>query len=363
MNNIQEKRRYIRLNTVFPIEFQVVDKEDRRPISELYEGFTRDIGKGGMGIFSKTLKDKDKERFNFVPHETKLKIIINIPLDKEPIGSFATVEWVERQPGPIVDTYMFGISYDFINELEYEKIISYVRWLRLRPRLISFVIAFLAIAFVLSSILLFRLQQKRTEGEKQLLISLSESKRAKAAQMESEKKRSEAEGELETAKNRHRALQSALEKVLEKKRILEEMSKLSEDDKKDLQLQIEGMEREKASLEERIGGGPAEGGEEAVAGEAVPGAKEESPKISDEQMRAEEPNYDKFRELILNEKIQSLSAYIAAHRSSIYHASALFALAELRYKHGERALAAVSYNQVIEFYPKSKYALYSSHRL
>src|SRR3989338_6934244 len=173
MNNIQEKRRYIRLNTVFPIEFQVVDKEDRRPISELYEGFTRDIGKGGMGIFSKTLKDKDKERFNFIPHETKLKIIINIPLDKEPIGSFATVEWVERQPGPIVDTYRFGISYDFINELEYEKIISYVKWLRLKPRLVLFIIAFLAIAFVISSALLFRLNQKRVESEKQLLKSLS----------------------------------------------------------------------------------------------------------------------------------------------------------------------------------------------
>ena len=116
MSEMQEQRRYLRLGTVFPIEFQLVNKEDRRPLSELYEGFTQNIGKGGMGIFAKTLKEKDKEFFKFIPHETKLKVIINIPLNGEPIESFATVEWIEKQPGPLVDTYLFGISYDFINE-------------------------------------------------------------------------------------------------------------------------------------------------------------------------------------------------------------------------------------------------------
>lgn len=130
------RRKYLRLDTIFPIEFQVVGKDRREPISEMKEGFTRNLGKGGMGIFAKTLKEHDKEIFNFVPHETKLRLIINIPLDNEPIESYATVEWVERQPGPILDTYFFGVSYDFINEIEYDRIVNYTKWLRLKPRLI-----------------------------------------------------------------------------------------------------------------------------------------------------------------------------------------------------------------------------------
>lgn len=155
-NDIEEKRKYVRVDTVFPIEFQLVGKEKREPLSEWREGFTRDIGKGGMGIFARTLKEHDKEFFNFIPNETKLRIVINIPLGKEPIESFATVEWIKKQLGPIVDTYMFGVSYDFINELEYEKVLTYVKWLRLKPKMMFLIIALLAIAFTASLVLLLK---------------------------------------------------------------------------------------------------------------------------------------------------------------------------------------------------------------
>lgn len=147
------RRRYPRLNTVFPIEFQVVDKDRREPLSDMKEGFTRNIGKGGMGIFTRTLKEHDKEIFNFVPRQTKLRLIINIPLDREPVESYATVEWAERQPGPILDAYFFGVSYDFINEIEHDRVVNYAKWLRLKPRLIFLVIVTLGLAFLLSMVL------------------------------------------------------------------------------------------------------------------------------------------------------------------------------------------------------------------
>jgi len=364
MNQTQEKRKYLRLNTVFPIEFQVVSKEDRRPVSELHEGFTRDVGKGGMGVFAKTLKDKDEDRFKFIPHETKLKIIINIPLDKEPIESFATVEWLEKQPGPIVDTYSFGISYDFINELEYEKIVSYVKWLRLKPTLILASIVLLSVALVFSSTLLFQVHRKKTENEKQLLKSLSEGKRAKIARQAAEKKASEAKTELEAAKSKDMAMQAALEKLVERKKNFEEISRLSEEDKEELQFQIEELKEEKALLEEQVAKGEITEEPKGIGTEKGVLEQEEGiQEIPEERLMAEEVNYNNFRELILNEKMRSLSAYVSTHRSSIYHAAGLFALAELRYKNGERGLAVVSYAQVIEMYPRSKYALYASHRM
>ncbi len=361
MSEIQEQRRYLRLDSVFPIEFQLVNKEDRLPLSELYEGFTRNVGKGGMGIFAKTLKEKDKEFFKFIPHETKLKVIINIPLDKEPIESFATVEWIEKQPGPLVDTYLFGISYDFINEVEYEKIVSYIKWLRLKPKLIAFIIFLLAVVSIFSLIFLFGINRRRLESERELAKSIVETEEARKAKIEAEEERFRMEGKLSATKRKKMAIQAVLERLAEKKKMLEEISLSSEEDKRDLELQLEELAEEKALLEEEIEREVVESEKKITA--EVSETEKGVPEISEKRLKAEEPNYNKFRELILNEKIQSLSAYVSTHRSSIYHAAALFALAEIRYKHDERALAIVSYNEVIGLYPRSKYALYSSHRL
>lgn len=358
-----ERREYIRLDTVFPIEFQLVRTEDRNPISELYEGFTKNVGKGGMCIFAKTLKVKDKEFFNFVPHETKLKLIINIPTDKESIDCFATVEWVEKMPGPVLDTYLIGISYDFINELEHEKIIGYVKWLRLRPRLIFLTIVMLSVAVALTFGLLYNVNRLRIVSEDKLEESIAEGKRISAARIAAEKKKSKAETEFETVDKEYKQIQTAYEKLSEEKRTLEKISELSEEDNRELQLQLEDLAREKASLEEEIDKKIIEGVVEIEGDKEVPEIESGVVAISAERLKSEEVNYNKFRELILNEKILSLDAYISAHRSSVYHAAALFALAELRYKHGDRILAVVDYNEVIRLYARSKYALYSSHRI
>jgi hypothetical protein len=41
-----DRRKYVRLNVVFPVEFQFIDPETSGSISEIKQGFTRDVGKG-----------------------------------------------------------------------------------------------------------------------------------------------------------------------------------------------------------------------------------------------------------------------------------------------------------------------------
>ncbi len=360
-DNGSERRQYLRLDSAFPIEFQLIDPSDRTAISELREGFTRNVGKGGMGIFAKTLKEQDKSFFDFVPRRTKVKLVINIPLDSDPIESFATVEWIEKTAGPIVDTYLFGVSYDFINEIDYDKIMSYVKWLRLRPKLIFLTLILLAAAFLFSAGFLYKVNARRMESEKKLEESVVEGRLARAAKAEAEQIMEGMESTLDTLEKRQAAIQAAFLKLAEEKKALERISELSEETRKDLEDQVEEMAREREILEEEMDQRELEAIQESDEYEDA--EKKDAKKISEDRLMAEEANYNKFRELILNEKIQSLSAYVSTHRSSIYHAAALFALAELRYKSGERTLAEVNYKQIIEFYPRSKYALYSSHRL
>lgn len=362
-NNKKEsdnRRKYLRLDTVFPIEFQVVGKERREPLSEMKEGFTRNIGKGGMGIFAKTLKEHDKEIFNFVPRETKLRLIINIPLDNEPIESFATVEWVERQPGPILDTYFFGVSYDFINEIEYERIVNYTKWLCLKPRLIFLAVVTLAIALLFSIAFLFEINARKIQKEKELLVLMAEGKRANEAKAEAEKNRLEAEAVLEEVKNKQAMTEENLKKIEKERKELEKKAKLSEEDREHLQTALDEITAEKADLETKMEESAQES--EAAPEVAVSGAAGANA-ISPERLKSEEDNYKKFRELILDGKIHPLNAYVSSHRGSIYHAAALFALAEMKYKQGDRSLAEADYMKIVETYPESKYALYSSHRL
>jgi len=354
------RRKYLRLDTIFPVEFQVVGRERREPLSEMKEGFTQNIGKGGMGIFARTLKEHDKEIFNFVPHETKLRLIINIPLDKEPVESYATVEWAERQPGPILDTYFFGVSYDLINEIEYDRIVNYTKWLRLKPRLIFLAIVTLALAFLLSMVFLFEVNSRKREKEKELFVCMAEGELAEKAKAVAEENKLKAEAMLKEVETQQATLTANLKKIETEQKALEKRAKLSEEDRTHLQTALEEALEDKAVLERQAEEQPEEAELETEVTESAPAGENIIPP---ERLKSEEGNYKKFKELILDGKIQPLSAYVSSHRGSIYHAAALFALAEIRYKQGDRSLAEANYINVVEIYPRSKYASYSSHRL
>ena len=312
-----------------------------------------------MGIFAKTLKEHDKEVFSFVPHETKLRLIINIPLDSEPIESFATVEWAEKEPGAIVDTYYFGVSYDFINEIEYERIVDYAKWLRLKPRLLLIALVILAISLTFALIGLCRINARRIEREKELVAYAAENKHAEEAVALAERNRMMTESALMEVQNKQAETETQLKKLAEEKNALERRAKLSEEDRENLQIALDEITEEKEALEKTA----------ENEGESTVSAEEEDVKSSasdialQERIKLEEGVYKRFKELILDGKIQPLSAYVSAHRGSIYHAAALFALAELRYKAGDMSLAEANYVQIVELYPRSKYALYASHRL
>jgi hypothetical protein len=88
------------------------------------------------------------------------------------------------------------------------------------------------------------------------------------------------------------------------------------------------------------------------------------PNITAGMIEAEKDVYNAFRNYILNEEIYSLDRYASGHRSSVYHAAALFALAEMHYRRGTmKEMTIKAYEDIIRAYPLSKYASYASHRI
>lgn len=362
------KRQYIRIDSVFPVEFQIISEDRLRTLSEIKEGFTRDIGKGGMSISTKVIKGAEIPQF--IPKKTKLKLIINIPSYKEPLESFATLEWTEKFSGALLDTYTFGVSYDFINEIEYDRILNYIKWVKRKPVILTSLVGFFGVTTI--AIIIFLISTDKLQNiSKGFLISKESLSKIEA---ELDSKKSEAiilQSELEDLRNKS-AAEEKLRKDFElKKTELENSLKELEKEKKSLTAEVEALKSEESSLKEEALTSEESIPEKSSAEDTLateiksPEEKpdEKSSKISKETLKLEEDNYNKFRGLILQEKVQSLEIYCASHRSSIYYPAALFALAEIQYKNQNITFAKANYIKLVEDFSDSVYGLYASHRL
>lgn len=122
----KEQRKYLRLDTVFPVEFQFID-ENRNPTSSIFQGFTRNVGRGGMSIEVKSEKNRDV--FKFIPDETRLGLIINIPSSALATKSYAVVRWSKKISEYILDTHIFGVEYEEIEPANKSMIERHVTWI------------------------------------------------------------------------------------------------------------------------------------------------------------------------------------------------------------------------------------------
>lgn len=129
----QNRRNYLRLDAIFPIEFQLIDNK-KEPKSPLLQGFTCNVGKGGMCLEVKA--EKGKIPFEIIPQQTKLKLTINIPSSALATDSYVTVRWSKKISEYIFDTYIFGIEYDEIEPDNQSMIERHVLWLHRKPKII-----------------------------------------------------------------------------------------------------------------------------------------------------------------------------------------------------------------------------------
>jgi hypothetical protein len=148
-------RKYLRLNTVFPVEFNTVDA-DKKPTSSIVQGFTRNIGRGGMCVEVKL--EKGKQPFGIIPNKTTLRLIINIPTSDFATESYATVKWFKKVSEYIFDTYIFGVEYCQIDTDSQKMIERHVLWLHRKPKVA--LVFFLTILLLLIVLTYFTLHAK-----------------------------------------------------------------------------------------------------------------------------------------------------------------------------------------------------------
>ncbi|MFA5335267.1 MAG: PilZ domain-containing protein, partial [Candidatus Omnitrophota bacterium] len=173
-----ERRRYIRLSTVFPVEFEVISLDDKEVLCEFHQAFTRDVSEGGMCLEINNLKDDLAEKLN--RKSAKLRLQINMPFSSKPIEAIAEAAWIKKTKEHHPNKYLLGVYYEKISEKERRGIVGHARFLTLRPLFVGAAILLLVVAVAVTRVELIKKEALRKETEKKL--ALIESERTKLAQ-------------------------------------------------------------------------------------------------------------------------------------------------------------------------------------
>ncbi|NQT94975.1 MAG: PilZ domain-containing protein [Candidatus Omnitrophica bacterium] len=133
MQDQADRRKYIRLNSVFPVEFSLYFTPDK-PASEEYQGFTSNVSEGGLCISVKNLKSDDERLI--LQQRVAFNLSINMPLFTKPIFAKAEITWSKKdEKDPANKTILIGLSYKDIKPEDKKQIINYARRLKWLPRL------------------------------------------------------------------------------------------------------------------------------------------------------------------------------------------------------------------------------------
>ena len=191
-----ERRRYIRVNTVFPVEFEIVSLDDKEIYSEFHQAFTRDVSEGGICLEVNNLKDELAEKLS--RKTAKLRLQINMPFSVKPIAAVAEAAWIKKVKEHPPNKYLIGVSYEDIEQRQRKRIVSHARFLVFRPIFVTAAILLLIAAVAFTGLEVKKKEALRKEAERKLAII--EAERSKLAKMMDELRssREELEAKLKT---------------------------------------------------------------------------------------------------------------------------------------------------------------------
>ncbi|HDP16416.1 MAG TPA: hypothetical protein ENN16_01010, partial [Candidatus Omnitrophica bacterium] len=133
-----ERRQYIRLNAVFPVEFQFLDCETGGSISDIKQGFTRDVGKGGICLEVNNIEEGFEDILK--GKKAKIDLRLHIPLGGRETKAVATIAWYTKIKSGYPNKYLIGLAFSEIDPRERSRIYFHARRIILTPKIISVVI-------------------------------------------------------------------------------------------------------------------------------------------------------------------------------------------------------------------------------
>jgi hypothetical protein len=235
-----ERRKYIRLNSCFPVEFSLYFSAGH-PASQQYQGFTCDVSEGGICLQAKNLSPEDAEIV--LSKKPRLQLLIQIPIWGKPVEAQAVIAWVKKDDNcDKKNNFHIGLSYIYLEPEERKRIIRYARRLKWFPRVVFSVIFLMLIGLSVLSYYHFKVTGANKLLVKQV-VSASEIK-------------SDIERQLNEVKVRKDMLESTLSKGVDVAGSLESeiarIERISDEERARLQSQLDQALVQQEELQAQI---------------------------------------------------------------------------------------------------------------
>lgn len=171
-----EQRKYLRLDTVFPVQFRLESSDGKTFLSAWLQGFTNNISRGGICL---SLNNIASELLKLIKEKKcKISVEIDIPISKKSIPAQTSIIWIKED---LQDNrkLTIGLNYEHISAKQNNKLIRYAWMKKLFIPLSLSVVALLALTLGINSYLNYQLTRSNKELIEKLSIVLKDSSLAK----------------------------------------------------------------------------------------------------------------------------------------------------------------------------------------
>ena len=249
----KEKRQYLRLDTVFPVQFRLVAPDGTSLISDWLQGFTNNLSKGGICLCINNLPPEAAQLLK--EHKVKLSIEIDLPISRKPIIALAVPVWIKDIPECTNKCYI-GLSYEKIDAAQNNKLMRYARGKKLLIPVGLGIIILLGLILALNNLINMKLIEGNKLLVQRLVNVIQEADLAKQKIKDAGKERRDLEKKIQELSTRIRELSSRFQGVEEEKRRLGNKTsfELNEQSKKiqELGTLIQQLSQEKGNLKEQL---------------------------------------------------------------------------------------------------------------
>ncbi|MCX5711296.1 MAG: PilZ domain-containing protein [Candidatus Omnitrophica bacterium] len=122
----QERREYLRLDTVFPVQFRLESHDGKTFFTNWLQGFTCDVGKGGICLSVNNFSPEQAGMLKGA--KARIALEIEMPFAKRPVRARGAVAWVHEVTGES-NKYRIGLKYEQIDINQSRQIMRYA-WAR-----------------------------------------------------------------------------------------------------------------------------------------------------------------------------------------------------------------------------------------
>ncbi len=148
-NEGSEHRKYIRLRSVFPVEY-AMELTSQDSESHWEQGFTFNISRGGIGLSINQIQEDFEQKLK--AGNLKLLLKIRIPLFQPPIRAHGKVVWIQENKSHIPTRFLLGVEFTSVDPQDSQRMVEYGRWMLFSTRIAN-ILAFLLLTALVISVL------------------------------------------------------------------------------------------------------------------------------------------------------------------------------------------------------------------